>query len=45
MLFETMKEENPEWGFEKLVREIIRQQTGSGCEKKQVLGVRKSLRS
>lgn len=38
MLFETMEEENPEWGFEELVREMIRQQTGFDCEKKQVLG-------
>jgi hypothetical protein len=45
MLFETMEEENPEWGFEELVREMIRQQTGFDCKKKERIGaIRKSLR-
>lgn len=38
MLFEEIEEENPEWGFEKVVREMVRQETGYDCEKKQVLG-------
>lgn len=38
VLFEEMEEENPEWGFEELVREMIHQQTGYACEKRQVLG-------
>ena len=38
MLFEDMEEENPELGFEELVRKTIHRQTGFDCEKKQVLG-------
>jgi|AntDeeMetagen134_2_1112570.scaffolds.fasta_scaffold02494_1 hypothetical protein len=45
MLFGDMEEENSEWGFEELVREMIRQQTGFDCEKKAgARAVRESLR-
>ena len=36
--FDTMAEDHPDWGFETLVREMVKQETGYSCEKRNVLG-------